>query len=78
MNYTKADLVNNYTELNALQGIAKQCNNKFKTYGRDVEKLNTAQRAAIMRPFQDKARLLGFNPRHLTVIIARMNGVISE
>lgn len=70
--------MSNYTQLNALKAIARQCINKLPKSKAAQKKLKPDALQSLWLPMRKQAELLGFSYTRLKYEIALLNGVIDE
>ena len=71
-------ILNNYTNLNALKGIANECIKKLPKSKAAQKKLKPDAIQALWIKQREQARLLGFSYTRLKYEIALINGVLDE
>ena len=68
----------NYTNLNALKAIARQCINRLPKSKAAQKKLTPDALQSLWLPMRKQAELLGFSYTRLKYEVALLNGVVDE
>ena len=66
----------NFAQQNALKSVARQCNIEIGKHKRKLKTMQPEEIMALMAPFVEVAKGLGFSKTWLKIEIARINGVI--